>query len=522
LTVKASEPSIKRNLIATYISQGWVALMGVAFVPLYVRYLGIEAYGLIGAFSVIYSLLVFLDFGVSPTLMREVSRFTGGASSATEIRNLLRTAEAIAFTISALILLGLWLSSGWLAVHWFKASKLDPSTVTNAVKAMGLVASLRFVESIYRGTITGLQSLTLLGALNALAATLRGLGAVAVLAFVSNSIGAFFLWQAAVSVLSLAVLASATYASLPKGNHAARPSLQAARGVVGFASGMMLITILSLGLTQADKLILSTLLPLAEFGRYSLAALVAVSLEMIAEPAFRAFGPRFAKLHAAGDEAGLALKYHQAAQLVSIIAGSAAVVLIFFAQPFLSLWTRDPRLAEQTAPILQVLALGYLLNLCVFIPYLAQLAHGWTSLTVRVASVALAIVIPALLWIVPRYGAIGAAWVWTALNATYFVVIIHFMHRQILKQEKWHWYARDVFCPIASAIIGVGLIRLAIPLDRLSPLGIAAVLVLAACTALVLATMSSPVYRAIVSREVLERRKRQRRSGPITEKGNCQ
>ena len=74
-----SKSSIKRNLIVSYVSQGWVALMGVAFVPLYIRYLGIEAYGLIGAFSVLYSLLVILDFGISPTLMREVSRFTGGA-----------------------------------------------------------------------------------------------------------------------------------------------------------------------------------------------------------------------------------------------------------------------------------------------------------------------------------------------------------------------------------------------------------------------------------------------------------
>lgn len=41
---------LKRNLIANYLGQGWTALMGLAFIPLYIRYLGIEAYGLIGLF----------------------------------------------------------------------------------------------------------------------------------------------------------------------------------------------------------------------------------------------------------------------------------------------------------------------------------------------------------------------------------------------------------------------------------------------------------------------------------------
>lgn len=496
-----SEISIKRNLIASYVSQGWVALMGVAFVPLYIRYLGIEAYGLIGAFAVLYSILVILDFGISPTLMREVSRFTGGGYSASEIRDLLRSAEVIAFTIAAMVLLCLWAASGWLAVHWFKAGKLDPETVADAVKAMGLVASLRFVESIYRGCITGLQRLTLLSSLNAVAATLRGLGAVAILAFVSNSVGAFFLWQAAVSILSLALLITATYASLPRGEHAARPSLQAIRGVGTFASGMIVITILSMGLTQVDKLVLTKLLPLSDFGRYSLAALVAVSLEMLAEPAFRSFGPQFSKLHAAGDEAGFTRLYHQAAQLISIMAGSAAVVLIIFAKPFLALWTQNPQLAGQTAPLLQVLALGYLLNLSVSTAYYAQLAHRWTGLVIRVNVIAISIVVPMLLWVVPQYGAIGAAWVWTALNAAYFIVIVHFMHRRILRQEKWRWYATDVFMPVAAAAIAAGVVRFIASLNQLNLIGQAAVLALAAAAALFASTASSPVYRTIARAE---------------------
>ena len=44
--------SLKKNFVANYFGQGWQALMGLAFVPVYIRYLGIESYGLIGIFEV--------------------------------------------------------------------------------------------------------------------------------------------------------------------------------------------------------------------------------------------------------------------------------------------------------------------------------------------------------------------------------------------------------------------------------------------------------------------------------------
>ena len=41
----------------------WVTLLNFAFVPLYIRYLGIEAYGLIGFFATMQGLFSVLDLG---------------------------------------------------------------------------------------------------------------------------------------------------------------------------------------------------------------------------------------------------------------------------------------------------------------------------------------------------------------------------------------------------------------------------------------------------------------------------
>ena len=67
--------SIRRNVIANYLGQGWAAVMGLAFVPIYVSYLGMEAYGLVGLFALLQGWLALLDMGMTPTLGREMARF---------------------------------------------------------------------------------------------------------------------------------------------------------------------------------------------------------------------------------------------------------------------------------------------------------------------------------------------------------------------------------------------------------------------------------------------------------------
>ena len=52
--------------------------MGFIFIPIYISYLGIESYGLIGLFIILQGLLSLLDMGLSPTLNREMARFRAG------------------------------------------------------------------------------------------------------------------------------------------------------------------------------------------------------------------------------------------------------------------------------------------------------------------------------------------------------------------------------------------------------------------------------------------------------------
>lgn len=324
--------------------------MSLAFIPLYIKYMGIESYGLIGIFALLQSWLGLLDMGMKPTLSREMARATGGAHSAQSIRDLLRSIEILTIAVASVIALGIWAASMWLASDWLRAEKLPVATVAQAFTIMGVVSALSFIEGIYSSSLVGLQRQVLLNGLSSATSTLRGLGAVGILMWVSPSLEAFFIWQGSVSLLTVICLGSATYHALPKSTTDGRFSLAELRPIWRYAVGMLGITLLSLLLTQVDKILLSKLISLSDYGYYTLAAVVAGALYMIIGPIIQAWFPRLNELHTRNDQAGLIKAYHEGAQLVSVLLGSAALVLIVFAAPILQLWTGDAQLAHRAAP----------------------------------------------------------------------------------------------------------------------------------------------------------------------------
>jgi O-antigen/teichoic acid export membrane protein len=449
--------TLRRNITANYLGQGWVALMQLAFIPIYITYLGMEAYGLIGIFAILQAGLVLMDLGMTPTLNREMARFTAGAHTAQSIRELLHSLEIICVGIAFLVVISIWSASSWFSQNWLRTEKLPFDTVSVVIIIMGVVAALRFVESIYRGAILGLQNHVWLNVVAAILATARGLGAVGILIWFSPTIEAFFLWQGFISLMSVIILALRVHRTLPVAAQPVHFSMQALSGVWKFAQGIIITTFLSILLTQVDKILLSRILSLEEFGAYVLAATVANALSLLIGPIAQGYYPRFTELLTRNDKLGLIAAYHQSSQLMTVMLVPVAMLLIFHGETVLFLWTGNAELARNSAFLVTLLALGTTFLGLMNIPYMLQLAYGWSTFAAKVNAVIVAVLIPILFLVAPRYGAIGAACVWVGITSSYILLVVPIMHRRLLPKEKWEWYLRDTIAPaMASACIAIG------------------------------------------------------------------
>jgi O-antigen/teichoic acid export membrane protein len=495
--------SLKKNIFANYASQFYVTLLGIVMVPLYMKYMGAEAYGLVGFFTMLQAWFNLLDMGLTPTVARETARFKGGATNALSYRRLLRALQLIFFTFALLGGSVMFLLSGHIAEGWLKVQALPMAQVKLALQLMAVGVALRWMSGLYRGCISGSERLVWLGGFNAFVATLRFVGVLPVLVGVGHSPAVFFTYQVLVAVIELAGLAAKAFGLFPAiqpkqklGWSPAtlftpiKPILKFSLSIA-FASSVWVLT------TQTDKLVLSKLLPLADYGYFTLAVLVASGVMMISGPISGALLPRMVRLHAEGDEAGLIGLYRTATQMVAVISLPACLMLAFFAEQVLWVWTGDALAAAQAAPVLRLYAVGNGFLAMAAFPYYLQFAKGDLKLHLIGNAILLLLLIPSLFWGTWKYGVSGAGYAWLGSNAVFFLVWVPLVHRRLAAGLHRNWLLMDISPVLLPGLFISSVFYTLLPLPE-GRMEVLALLLLVGLAVSVLGAAGSRQVRSIV------------------------
>ncbi len=120
------------------------------------------------------------------------------------------------------------------------------------------------------------------------------------------------------------------------------------RPLLRFSGGMAGTMLLGHTLNSLDQVILSAILPLAEFGYYTLAVGVAATLGLVGDPVTTAVYPRFSQLVERAPRE-VSTEYHFFSQLVAVLVLPLGAILIFFPADVLALWTRNPDVVSHAA-----------------------------------------------------------------------------------------------------------------------------------------------------------------------------
>jgi len=481
---------LRVNIIANFAGKAWTALISLAFIPLYISFIGIEGYGLVGVYLALFAVFSLLDLGLGTTLNRELASLSTRAGSAQVMRDLVRTLELIYWALAIVIGVLLTVLAPLIANYWINAGSLSTETIQDAIVIMGIAIALQFPFTLYSGGLMGLQRQVLLNGITATMATIRAVGAVLILWLISPTIEAFFLWQLSASLVQTLITRAVLQKRLPKPQSRTRFRADLVMGVWRFASGVTGISVMAVILTQADKVILSKVLSLEVFGYYTLAWMLASGLYYLIGPVFSAVFPRFSQLVTLENSKALTLLYHQSCQLMSVVILPVAILLALFSQEILLLWTGDATIANNTHLIVSLLVVGTAINGLMNIPYALLLAYRWTTLPFYMNAVAVVVLVPVVYFMAVYYGAIGAAAVWVVLNAGYVLVGLQFMHKRLLPGELRGWYTVDVAYPLVAALVVAGLGRWFLQYPLSAPLE------LVALAGLAVLTLSAPVMAA--------------------------
>jgi len=405
---------VRRATLANLVGQAWALVLSLAMIPVYIHWLGVEAYGLLGFHITLLAAAAVLDVGLSGTVNRELARASVTDHGAADDlpRRVVRTLEWLVWPLSALLAVVAVAGSWWLAAHWLKPVALTVEQTQTALVLMGLAVAAQWPAGFYGGALAGLQRQVLLNAVNMAFAALRAVGVLAPLAWWRADVSVYFAWQVMVGLLHSLALAAFVWRSLPATSAPAGFDARLLARLKGFTGGVAAVGVTAFVLMHIDRMVLSAV----------------QSLE---------------------------------------------------------------------ASPLAVLALGYGLNGLMAVPYALQLAYGSTRLVLWQTVIGVAVAVPATWYFAQRFGGLGAAGVWLALNVLYLLVGMPLMHRRFLQGELWPWVRTDLLPVVAVSCVVIGAARwwlTALP----GGLAGAAVLGSLAGLAVVLAALAVPYPRNLL------------------------
>lgn len=452
--------SLKKNLIANYFGVAWASIMGIIFLPFYLRYIGAEGYGLVGFYTMLSISLSCLDAGLGAVATREAAGY--GAANINRkfaIGVLLSSIEVLMYIISLIIGIAVVFAAPLIVRYWLNVPEIVTADSILAVRLMGFAIVMQFPTSFYGGCLNGFQRQLGLNLINIIGSTVRSGGAVLVLWLISPSIQAFFAWQVLGSFGMLIALRWLYLNALGKTEKKLNFSLQSLINKRRFLSGMGLINITSFILTQLDKIILSSTLALAAFGYYSLAWMLGNALvARLAGPIFNAYYPRMAQLKELNNSEAMLKAYDNGCKVISMMAIPLSLWLAIFSYEILLLWSKNNLIAYHASGALSVISVGTMLNAFMHMPYAIQLTHNYTRLTILQNIVTIIFIGPLTWYLATNYSLTMAALPWLVTNALGVIIIAPIMHKKLDLSGLKGWYLGALILPTGC----VGMIMFAV------------------------------------------------------------
>ena len=457
-------PRVRHNILANVLGRVWSCGLAFVLVPVYLQFLGVEAYALVGFHALLLNLAGMFDLGLGTTLNRELARCSIEPERTDRGHELLRTLETVYVLLGVLVAGVIFVGAGLLANRWLQGRTLPSATLVVAVRLISLAILLQLLSSFYQAGLMGLEKQALANGVWAATATFRGLLTVCVLGWIRPSIEAFFVCQVIAVGLGAAAHRVLLTRALGPGRRITRFRWRILVQVRRFTAGVCGNTVAGVGFNQLDKLLLSRMLVLDALGYYMLASTVVSLLASTVLPVNRATFPRYAQLWEQCDRGGLARLHHHSCQLVSVIVLPAVVMLTLFARPVMFAWTGGSAVAENTHRIVAILAVGTACSAMAARFGQLLFASGRPHVLMWVNAASVVAFVPLFVALVGPWGVLGAAAAWsivTVLGKGF--ILIPYVGRVVLKEPLTRWLVTDVLMPLAPILALGSVVRHVLP-----------------------------------------------------------
>jgi len=415
---------LKVNILANYLGTAAVALAPLLALPWYLAALGPRQFGLVAFVTMLQALMGTVDAGTNQALVREfAARLHATDGGRREAGLVLWGFERLYWVSAAAAGAIVMLLSKPIASQWLVLDALPLSTGIAAVCGAGALFAAQFPGSVYRSLLVGAQAQVQLNAVMLAGALVRHVGGVWVM-HLWPGVTTYLAWQVGAALLETLVrrrLAWHTTGIHRRGLQWDSARMRALWKAVASLTGAAWLGALTV---QMDRVILSKMVSVQQFGYYTIAASLAIGALQLVYPLIQAVTPRAVRLR--DDPAGLRRLCMRLTGMFAAGVGVGALLFAAVGERLLTFWVRDAA-ATVIHPVLSVLLVGTALNALYNVGYLHWLVVDKVDRLLKVNLAALLLSIAIIPPLVLRFGIVGAAFGWLAINLIGFVVSLEWL-----------------------------------------------------------------------------------------------
>lgn len=420
--------TLRMNILANYVGGGAVALAPILSLPWYLAALGPKQFGLISFIVMLQAVLGLLDAGMGQALVREIAVRLGSADSGR------RSTASLLFGFERLYWL-FALGTGCVTLlladtivkHWLNLGGLPAASGREAIYGAAFIFAAQFPGSVYRSLLVGAQAqVALNGIMLAGALARHGGGVIVVLAW--PTLSAYLIWHASIALLETLVRGRWAWRTLKVERSQFKWQIETLRPVWRTVAGMSGAAWLGALTVQMDKVILSKMATIEQFGYYTIAATVAVGVLHLIYPLVQAVLPRAIQLRT--EPVALRNLSVKLAGVIGLLTGLGALVFIVAGEWLLGIWLRNAEAVVIVYPLLAALLLGTAMNAFYNVGYINWIAQEKIYRVFQVNALALVLSVALIPPLVGWQGTVGAAFGWLAINLIGLVFSLEWLKRK--------------------------------------------------------------------------------------------
>jgi O-antigen/teichoic acid export membrane protein len=403
---RASSSQLFQNVFSNYTAVVWMGLLSLGLIPVYLRVLGPEQWGIVAICMAIQGFMGLLDAGLGQIMPRDMALASADKASQAHVFALFSrsymTLGLIGFFVGQLAV-------PYLIAHWFNNGQGLADGTEWVLRLVIAQFFFQFSNNAHAGYWNGLQEQKTANLRLCFFGTAKHMGALAMVSLWSPHALSYLLPFTVVAALEWAWNRHTIRGGLgdvPATVLVWRDFRALAHNAGLLAAGVLVGMVVS----QLDRIVLSRTLDAATYGSYVIVANLGLAFMQLQSPLMRAFFPRVVL----ASVEGVMPKTRLFSALVLALCVAPCILIAIAAPWVLDAWLANPKMTLQGTTPLRLILCAVAVNAIYNLLYQRIVAAGENRVVIWINVVVFAIIAPTLYLTASVYGAVAGGLAWLA------------------------------------------------------------------------------------------------------------